>query len=123
MAGRAAATAILALGASYVILKQLKYRGRKDRSRLLLKDTMRLPRFVEPRRYDIELMPNLDICKFDGKVAVRLEIVDKTNHIVLNAADLNIYEKSVSLRTSATRQACISPLIAHRLPCLLNAIL
>ncbi|KAL2643510.1 hypothetical protein R1flu_011097 [Riccia fluitans] len=104
MAGRAAATAILALGASYVILKQLKYRGRKDRSRLLLKDTMRLPRFVEPRRYDIELMPNLDTCKFDGKVAVRLEIVDKTNHIVLNAADLNIYEKSVSLRTSATRQ-------------------
>ncbi|KAL3696886.1 hypothetical protein R1sor_010962 [Riccia sorocarpa] len=103
MAGRAAATAILALGASYVILKQLKNK-RRSRSSFVLKDSMRLPRFAEPHRYDIELMPNLDTCKFDGKVAIRLEILESTDHIVLNAADLNIYEKSVSLRTSATRQ-------------------
>ncbi|KAG6551916.1 hypothetical protein Mapa_006533 [Marchantia paleacea] len=106
MASKAAskvAAAVIALGASYVIVKKLKDR-KKVQSTLFLKETMRLPRYVEPGRYDLELMPNLDTCKFDGKLAVRLEVVEKTNHIVLNAADLNIFEKSVSLRTTATRQ-------------------
>lgn len=56
----------------------------------------RLPKFAVPKRYDIRLKPDLTTCKFDGSVAIDVDVVSDTKFIVLNAADLSINSGSVS---------------------------
>ncbi|XVE70868.1 hypothetical protein DITRI_Ditri10aG0105300 [Diplodiscus trichospermus] len=56
----------------------------------------RLPKFAVPKSYDIRLKPDLSACKFQGNVAVHLDIVADTRFIVLNAAQLSIDPPSVS---------------------------
>ncbi|KAK8620087.1 hypothetical protein V6N13_066572 [Hibiscus sabdariffa] len=56
----------------------------------------RLPRFAVPKRYDIQLKPDLAACKFGGNVAIDVDIVADTRFIVLNAAQLSIDSGSVS---------------------------
>eukprot|EP00252_Welwitschia_mirabilis_P026272 TRINITY_DN853_c0_g2_i2.p1 TRINITY_DN853_c0_g2~~TRINITY_DN853_c0_g2_i2.p1 ORF type:complete len:876 (-),score=167.86 TRINITY_DN853_c0_g2_i2:460-3087(-) len=60
----------------------------------------RLPQFARPRRYELELIPDLEACKFDGKVLITLHLVQSTKFIVLNAADLSIMENSIVLHSS-----------------------
>ncbi|KAE8678719.1 Aminopeptidase M1 [Hibiscus syriacus] len=56
----------------------------------------RLPRFAVPKRYDIQLKPDLATCKFGGNVSIDVDIVADTRFIVLNAAHLSIDSASVS---------------------------
>ncbi|KAL5559479.1 hypothetical protein UlMin_035690 [Ulmus minor] len=56
----------------------------------------RLPKFAVPKRYSIDLTPDLTSCKFSGSVSVDLDIVSDTSFIVLNAADLSVLSGSVS---------------------------
>lgn len=56
----------------------------------------RLPTFVVPKRYDIQLKPDLAACKFVGNVSIVVNIVADTRFIVLNAAQLYINSDSVS---------------------------
>eukprot|EP00253_Pinus_taeda_P000536 PITA_00536 len=68
----------------------------------MFKGLPRLPKFAVPRRYDLELRPDLNACKFDGKLAVTLNVIQDTKYLVLNAADLVIANNSVHLRSSAS---------------------
>jgi puromycin-sensitive aminopeptidase len=50
----------------------------------------RLPRTVEPQRYEITLTPDLDAATFAGEERVELRVVEPTTTVVLNAAELEI---------------------------------
>jgi len=58
-------------------------------------DPYRLPRWVEPTRYRIELAPDLDQARFSGSVEIDVEVHEQTDRIVLNAAELEISAASV----------------------------
>ncbi|XP_047317698.1 aminopeptidase M1 [Impatiens glandulifera] len=62
------------------------------------KGQARLPKFAVPKRYDLNLKPDLSACKFSGSVHISVDIVADTNLIVLNAADLLIHTNSVSFK-------------------------
>ncbi|KAH9319080.1 hypothetical protein KI387_020849, partial [Taxus chinensis] len=53
-------------------------------------------------RYVLELRPGLEAYKFDRKLDVTLDVVDKTKYPVLNASDLVIKDKSASLCGTAS---------------------
>lgn len=55
----------------------------------------RLPRSVVPRRYDLELHPDLDSSTFVGTVSIEVEFKEPTATIVLNAVDLEIESVSI----------------------------
>ncbi|KAJ0561088.1 putative membrane alanyl aminopeptidase [Helianthus annuus] len=59
----------------------------------------RLPKFANPKTYDLHLKPDLTACKFTGTVNIRLDIVADTKFIVLNAADLSVDPKSVRFQS------------------------
>lgn len=48
-----------------------------------------------PRRYDIELAPDLATSMFTGRVTITVDVEEPTNRIVLNAVDLDIGSCSV----------------------------
>ena len=50
--------------------------------------TTQLPRNVEPRHYDIQVVPHADRLAFDGKVAIDLQVLEPTTTIVLNQIDM-----------------------------------
>ncbi|GMI84345.1 AMINOPEPTIDASE M1, aminopeptidase M1 [Hibiscus trionum] len=62
----------------------------------VFKGQPRLPRLAVPKRYDIQLKPDLVACKFGGNVAIDVDIVADTRFVVLNAAQLSIDSASVS---------------------------
>uniref|UniRef100_A0A7I4BPT3 Aminopeptidase n=1 Tax=Physcomitrium patens TaxID=3218 RepID=A0A7I4BPT3_PHYPA len=104
MATRVAAAAGLAVITSYLIAARLRKNSKAVKLTTAFQGKIRLPTSVTPSRYDLELTPKLDICKFDGKMTVSLRIVEDTKYIVLNAADLTITDKSVWLRSNTSRQ-------------------
>ncbi|KAK7311962.1 hypothetical protein RJT34_10461 [Clitoria ternatea] len=69
----------------------------------------RLPTFAVPKRYDLRLKPDLDACRFAGSVAVNLDIVDPTNFIVLNAAELSVQNDAVSFTILDTPTKVLKP--------------
>ena len=51
----------------------------------------RLPRHVLPRRYDLNLRPDLSDHVFSGTVSIEVDVVDPVDALVLNAAELSIH--------------------------------
>lgn len=101
---RVAAVAALVVATAYVIGSQLRKRAKHQEASHAFRRQTRLPTSVVPSRYDLELTPKLNTCKFDGKLAVNVEIKQETKHIVLNAADLTINDNTVWLRYQSPRQ-------------------
>ena len=60
-------------------------------------ETYRLPRTVQPRHYALELRPDLSRNEFEGSVRVTLEVLETTRALVLNAADLVIFDAELEL--------------------------
>src|SRR6202042_3258325 len=54
--------------------------------------TYRLPRSALPRRYELELTPDLTASRFFGTVVVTLDVVEPVRALVCNAAELDIKE-------------------------------
>ncbi|XP_019871557.2 puromycin-sensitive aminopeptidase isoform X1 [Aethina tumida] len=50
----------------------------------------RLPKSVRPIHYRLELVPDLKLLTFRGVVSIRIEVVQATDQIVLNALDLQL---------------------------------
>ncbi|MBN6103066.1 M1 family metallopeptidase [Xanthomonas sp. CFBP 8703] len=50
--------------------------------------TTQLPRTARPRHYALEITPHADTMTFDGKVRIALDVLQPTDRIVLQAADL-----------------------------------
>lgn len=57
----------------------------------------RLPRTVVPRRYDIQIEPDLAAFTFVGEEAIDVTICETASEIVLNAADLAIRSVAVEI--------------------------
>ncbi len=53
-------------------------------------DPYRLPRHVRPRRYDLELEPDLTAATFSGRVVISADLDTTTRSIVLNAAEVDV---------------------------------
>ncbi len=53
-------------------------------------DAHRLPRTARPVRYDLELAPDLATAAFAGSVVVALEVLEATDVLVCNAAELEV---------------------------------
>ncbi len=64
-------------------------------------DPYRLPKTVQPFRYDVSLRPSLDEATFTGSVIIGLTVVSATDTIVLNAIELDID----SVRVDGAEQA------------------
>ena len=63
----------------------------------------RLPRIVLPNHYALELEPDLAQSSFQGQVIIDLEVVEETDTIVLNAAELTV--ENVQVEQGALVQA------------------
>ncbi len=61
-------------------------------------DAFRLPRHVQPQRYDLTIAPDLDSSTFSGSVAIAVDVVEPTDTIVLNAKDLVLGIEDVAQR-------------------------
>jgi puromycin-sensitive aminopeptidase len=59
-------------------------------------DPYRLPRSVIPTRYTLVLEPDLAAARFAGTVDIDITVGDATDHIVLNAAELEIGSVTVN---------------------------
>jgi puromycin-sensitive aminopeptidase len=66
-------------------------------------DRYRLPRTVEPSRYDLTIEVDLEASTFVGSVEVALTVNEPVTAIVLNAVELEIAEGSVLLMGSGRR--------------------
>lgn len=56
----------------------------------MTQDPYRLPTSIRPRRYTIEIHPDLDAATFTGNVTIELDVVGSTDRIVLNVLDLEV---------------------------------
>lgn len=65
--------------------------------------TTQLPRDARPVHYDVQVEPDAANLRFEGKVAITLDLVAQTRSITLNAADLTI--ASASLATGKGKRA------------------
>src|SRR5665811_208048 len=55
----------------------------------------RLPRTVAPRRYDIEIAPDLEAFTFRGTETIDVEISEPVDDIVLNAIEIEITDAAL----------------------------
>ncbi len=58
-------------------------------------DPYRLPRLAVPRRYDVELAPDLATATFTGRVRIAVDVAAAVAELVLNAIELDIDEVRV----------------------------
>ena len=54
-----------------------------------------LPNNVKPMRYAIHLTPDLDAYTFDGEETIDVEVLEATDTIVLNAAEMSVSAASI----------------------------
>jgi puromycin-sensitive aminopeptidase len=71
-------------------------------------DGYRLPRTVIPRRYELTMEPDLDAATFTGAEAVAVEVVERTDTVVLNAAELVVDEAVVERPDGGRLDATVS---------------
>ncbi|SEL84648.1 aminopeptidase N [Pseudoxanthomonas sp. GM95] len=58
--------------------------------------TTQLPRTAKPSHYTVEVTPHADKMTFDGKVSIDIEVLESTNTIVLQAANLTFANSTVA---------------------------
>jgi len=58
--------------------------------------TTQLPRTARPRHYALEVTPHADTMTFDGKVRIELDVLQPTDRIVLQAADLRFGQSTLT---------------------------
>ncbi|KAJ6808349.1 aminopeptidase M1-like [Iris pallida] len=73
------------------------------------KGKSRLPSFAIPKRYELDLVPDLSGCKFGGSVRISVDVVSDTRFIVLNSAALSIDSQSVRFRSPQSWFQELSP--------------
>ncbi|WP_436793134.1 M1 family metallopeptidase [Actinospongicola halichondriae] len=68
-------------------------------------DSLRLPVEVTPDRYTLSIAPDLDDASFSGTVAIELTVHEATDHLICNAAELEIVEAAVELPDGTRHEA------------------
>jgi len=67
----------------------------------------RLPQVAVPENYRLNFAPDLDKGKFAGEETIKVKLLKPASQIVLNAADLEFQEASIT-SAGATRKAAIT---------------
>ena len=67
----------------------------------------RLPQVAVPENYRLTFVPDLDKSKFAGEETIKVKLLTPASQIVLNAADLEIQEASIT-GAGATQKAAVS---------------
>ncbi|KAJ3120602.1 Aminopeptidase 2 mitochondrial [Physocladia obscura] len=68
-------------------------------------DRQILPQWLVPRHYDVWLAPDLETFKFDGTVAIALDVVADTFKAVLHSKNIVIHKAAISVGGSAKQEA------------------
>ena len=68
----------------------------------------RLPRTVVPTRYDLRLAPDLAGATFSGAAVITVSVREPTREILLNAAELQIRQATLSNDVGAARPAAVA---------------
>ncbi len=71
-------------------------------------DPYRLPRTIEPVCYRLELTPDLQAAVFTGSVEIDVLVLEQTDRVVLNAAELDIQSASVLPPAGDPLEAAVS---------------
>ena len=58
--------------------------------------TTQLPRNVRPTHYDVAVTPHADKLAFDGKVAIKVDVLEPTSSITLNALDMSFSDVTLT---------------------------
>ena len=58
--------------------------------------TTQLPRNVRPTHYDVAVTPHADKLSFDGKVAIKVDVLEPTSSITLNAMGMSFSEVTLA---------------------------
>lgn len=53
---------------------------------------IRLPEFIVPNHYELDLDVSVDSLTFDGNVKIHLDVLSKTKYIIVHSVDLDIHE-------------------------------
>ncbi|MEZ0471622.1 M1 family metallopeptidase [Luteimonas salinilitoris] len=72
--------------------------------------TTQLPRNVRPTHYEVAVIPDAESLRFDGKVAIALEVLEPTPSITLNAVDMTF--ANVQLAPAAGKGGFDAPQVA-----------
>ncbi len=67
----------------------------------------RLPTTVRPDHYDLHFVVDIAHARFDGTETIRVDVLQPTSRIVLNAADLRLHDAAVG-RASSAQHATIA---------------
>ncbi|MCC4602437.1 M1 family metallopeptidase [Xanthomonas campestris] len=70
--------------------------------------TTQLPRTAKPTHYAVEITPHADKMRFDGKVAIDISVLQPTDQIVLQAADLSFARGTLTQKGGKPQTAKIS---------------
>ncbi|WOB48515.1 M1 family metallopeptidase [Xanthomonas hydrangeae] len=70
--------------------------------------TTQLPRTAKPTHYAVEITPHADKMRFDGKVAIDISVLQPTDRIVLQAANLSLARGTLTQKGGKPQTAKIS---------------
>jgi aminopeptidase N len=70
--------------------------------------TTQLPRSVRPVHYDVAVTPHADALAFDGKVAIKVDVLEPTSSITLNALDMSFSEVTLAPASGKAMPAKVS---------------
>src|SRR5688572_4288305 len=70
--------------------------------------TTQLPRNVRPTHYTISVVPHADKLAFDGKVAIRIEVLQPTDKVVLHAIDMTFANVVLNPENGKVRKPKVS---------------
>jgi puromycin-sensitive aminopeptidase len=63
----------------------------------------RLPKHARPAHYDLVFRPDLGNASFEGEAKIELEVAERTDELLLNAAELDITEAHLTAEEGAAR--------------------
>jgi len=66
-------------------------------------DNVRLPIFVRPLSYDLELSPNLDTLNVSGIIKLIFQVTEETDFIIFHAKGMNITSKTINEKIKIER--------------------
>lgn len=70
--------------------------------------TTQLPRGVRPLHYAIDVTPDAAALRFEGRVAIDLEVLEATDRIVLQAVDMSFSDSTLTPEKGKSRKARVS---------------
>jgi len=70
--------------------------------------TTQLPRNVRPVHYDVAVTPHADKLSFDGKVAIKVDVLEPTGSITLNALGMSFSEVTLAPASGKAQAAKVA---------------